>query len=368
MKGRSAALLALRFGLTGALLGVAFLLIDFSDRTWFKLKSGETVEAVSWTESGGRITARSSGDRRREFDSSEVEAREDRPGIGGIVRRARPWPALLIVPALALVYFLMAARWRLLLQANGFDVPLGRAWRITWVGGFFNQILPGAVGGDVAKALIVSKGEERKAGLFSTVLLDRLVGLATVVAIAALAILPVIDREALRPVVGLILALLAGGAAGAAVYFSPALRGWPPARRLKERLPFREAVEEVDDVLRTMRHAPRTILGAVALSAAGQATTILGIYALAVSLDVRGVPLGDFFLVEPIIFLVSALPVSVGGWGVEQVAYAQLFGMAGMAPNEAVALSILYKLAALLVALVGGVMFALGATKRATPR
>jgi uncharacterized protein (TIRG00374 family) len=357
---RQTALLALRFGLTGAFLGVAFLLIDFEDRITIQLASGEVLEAVAVREDMRGYGVILKGGEERALLFGQVLKREDRPGLASVVRRVRFWPAVLVIPALGLLYLFQALRWRLLLKANDFDVPTGRAFRITWAGAFFNQILPGSVGGDVAKALIVAQGEERKAAVFGTVILDRLVGLATVVIIATLAILPVLGRDELRPVVWLIVVLLAGGAVGMTVYFNPALR-----RRLKaRRLPFREVLEEVDDVLKTMHHAPRTILEAVGLSAAGQAATILGIYALAVSLGAGDVPVGDFFLIEPIIFLVTAVPVSVGGWGVEQVAYAHLFGMAGMAATTAVALSVVYKLSVLALSLPGGVLFAAGATRR----
>ncbi len=363
MTRRSAAVLALRIAVTAGLLVLAILMIDFSDRTFFHLKSGETVEAASWSEKGGVFHAVKPDGGTVVITPGLIQSREEQPGIVTVVKRARLWPAILVIPALILLYFAQGMRWRLILGANGYAVPLDRVFRVTWAGMFFNQILPGSVGGDVAKALIVSKGASRKAGLFGTVLLDRLVGLATVVAIAGLAILPVLGRPELRPVVWLIVALLGGGALGAAAYFSPALRRWKPAQKLKARLPFRQAIEEVDDVLKSMRHAPGTILKAVGLSAVGQAATILAVYSLALSLGIGGVRLGDFFLIEPIVFLVTAVPVSVGGWGVEQVAYAKLFGMAGMAANEAVALSVLYKLAGLMVALPGGLLFAAGATR-----
>ncbi|HEU4339557.1 MAG TPA: lysylphosphatidylglycerol synthase transmembrane domain-containing protein [Planctomycetota bacterium] len=364
MKFRSAALLALRIGLTALLLVLAVLMIDFSDKTVFLLNSGEKIESVSHRHSGSQIHVTLSDGSIRVLADHDLKSFESRLGVVAIVKGVRPWPAILVVPLLLILFSVQALRWRLLLAANGFDLSMGRAFRVVWAGTFFNQILPGSVGGDVAKAMIVAKGEERKAAVFGTVLLDRLVGLMTVVVIAGLAVLPVIGRPELRPVVWLIVALIVGGFAGAAIYFNPAFRKWGFARRLKERLPFRRAIEEVDDVLKTMHHAPRTILAGAGLSAAGQAATIVAIFCLAQSLGATSVPLSDFFLLEPIIFLVTAVPVSVGGWGVEQVAYAKLFGMAGMAATAAVALSVLYKLSVLVVALPGGVLFAAGATRR----
>ena len=364
VKFRSAGLLALRIGATALLLVLAFLMIDFSDKTIFLLNSGEKIEGASHRHSGSQIYVTLRDGNIRVLADDDVKSVESRPGVVAVVKGVRPWPAILVVPLLLSLFTTQAIRWRLLLAANGFDVSFGRAFRVVWAGTFFNQILPGSVGGDLAKAVILAKGEERKAAVFGTVLLDRLVGLATVVVIAGLAILPVLGRPDLRPVVWLIVALLVGGFGGAAIYFNPALRKWGFARRLKERLPFHRAIGEVDDVLKTMHHAPRTILASVFLSAAGQASTILAIYCMAQSLGARGVALSDFFLLEPIIFLVTAVPVSVGGWGVEQVAYAKLFGMAGMAATTAIALSVLYKLSLLAVSLPGGILFAAGSTSK----
>jgi len=72
-----------------------------------------------------------------------------------------------------------------------------------------------------------------------------------------------------------------------------------------------------------------------------------------------------FFIFEPIIFIVTALPISIGGWGVQEFVYQRLFGdFGGMDPNHAIALSILYKLSLILMSIPGGLLFALGATRR----
>jgi hypothetical protein len=77
--------------------------------------------------------------------------------------------------------------------------------------------------------------------------------------------------------------------------------------------------------------------------------------------------LAQFFLFEPIIFIITAIPISIGGWGVQEGAYAELFGLAGVAPNEAIALSLLLKVGLLVVSIPGGLLFAAGAARRRTP-
>ncbi|MHC4606237.1 MAG: lysylphosphatidylglycerol synthase domain-containing protein, partial [Planctomycetota bacterium] len=63
-------------------------------------------------------------------------------------------------------------RWRWL------SAPFGRVLCISFAGAFFNLFLPGAAGGDIAKAVLSARGEERKAAIVGTILLDRVIGLA----------------------------------------------------------------------------------------------------------------------------------------------------------------------------------------------
>jgi len=62
---------------------------------------------------------------------------------------------------------------------------------------------------------------------------------------------------------------------------------------------------------------------------------------------------------------VTAIPLSVGGWGVQEYIYEKLFsGFGGIEVNQAIALSILYKLSLILITIPGGLLFAMGATRR----
>jgi hypothetical protein len=104
---------------------------------------------------------------------------------------------------------------------------------------------------------------------------------------------------------------------------------------------------------------------AAALSLFAQAGGILIIYGLARAMGIPGVGLWMFFIFEPIIFIVSALPISVGGWGVQEFIYKETFGtFGGVDPNQAIALSVLYKLSLILFSIPGGLLFAMGATQR----
>ena len=265
-----------------------------------------------------------------------------------------------MVAALLVPSFLLGLRWWILLRGAGFGVPLGRTFFVTYAGLFFNNFLPGSVGGDIARALIAAAGEERKAAVAATVILDRAIGLAVMIVMGAVCMAPFAGRFADRTPVFLTFGLFAGMVLGYLVYFNRPLRGW-----LRDRLPFRRTLGELDGVFRLAKERPGRAAAVAGISVLSQGTAILAAFGLARALGIGTVPLWAFFVFEPIIFIATAIPVSVGGWGVQEGAYVYLFGtFAGMDPNQAVALSVLYKLSWILVSIPGGLLFALGATRQ----
>jgi hypothetical protein len=258
---------------------------------------------------------------------------------------------------------LLALRWWLLLKGHGFEAPLGQIFFVTYAGTFFNNFLPGAVGGDLTKAVLAASGETRKAAVAGTVILDRVIGLSVMILLGAASLTPQVgfywsplgDRRLVYLIYGLLGAMILGYA----VYFSP------PFRRLVGVLPFKKVVEELDGVFRAAREKKMLVAKAAAISLVAQIMGILIIFGLACAMGIPGLSVVKFFIFEPIIFIVTALPISIGGWGVQEYVYQRLFGdFGGMDPNHAIALSILYKLSLILMSIPGGLLFALGATRR----
>jgi uncharacterized membrane protein YbhN (UPF0104 family) len=264
-----------------------------------------------------------------------------------------------MLAAMLVPYYLLSLRWWLLLRGHGFDVPLGRVFFVTYAGYFFNNFLPGSVGGDLTKAILASAGEGRKAAIAGTIILDRVIGLAVMIVLGAASMTPFVSRFTDPRLAWLVYGLLGAMVVGYAVYFSPLFR------KLIGVLPFRKTVEELDGVFRSAKEKKVLVLQAAALSLAAQAAGILIIYGLARAMGIPGIGLWMFFIFEPIIFIVTALPISVGGWGVQEFVYRELFGgFGGVDPAQAIALSVLYKLTMILASIPGGMLFAGGAARR----
>ena len=353
-----------RILLTLACLFLVWRMIRFEDR-WHVTAGGVDYVAESVeTRADGIVRVTLAKGQVREWERAAVKVARIE-GFTSIVKRVNKvrmagLAALLIIPLTC-----MALRWWLLMRANGFDVSFGRIFAITYAGSFFNTFLPGGVGGDIAKAVMTASGQERKAAAVGTVLLDRIVGLAAMILMATVAVVPFVTDAQMRTPVMVVGTLFFGMIVGYVVYFSRGLRASGLGRWVKGKLPFASVLADVDGVMHTMRNAKASLAAAMGLSFACQAGTIVVVYLMARTMGIAQASLGQFFLFEPIIFIITAVPISVGGWGVQEGAYALLFGLAGVAKNEAIAVSLMYKMGLVLMSVPGGLVFAIGAKAKA---
>ncbi|MBO4511222.1 MAG: flippase-like domain-containing protein, partial [Victivallales bacterium] len=88
------------------------------------------------------------------------------------------------------VNFIASWRWKLLLEVQGMQVPLFSLFRLTMIGAFFSQIIPGSVSGDILKlAFVMNYGRNKGAEAALTIAVDRYIGLFGLFAVAALSCL-----------------------------------------------------------------------------------------------------------------------------------------------------------------------------------
>ena len=100
-------------------------------------------------------------------------------------------PAVFLTITLEMtVLALSLTRWHLILRAIGLRIDFFETVRIGMIGQFFSIAIPGTVSGDVVKCVYVAKLARGKTGVvFSSVLLDRLLGFAAMVFLAVTSLL-----------------------------------------------------------------------------------------------------------------------------------------------------------------------------------
>jgi hypothetical protein len=86
-----------------------------------------------------------------------------------------------------------------------------------------------------------------------------------------------------------------------------------------------------------------------------QGLVLLSLWLVAQSVDVHA-PFVVLAASLPPVFIISALPVSIGGFGVREVSYVVLLGHAGISSTSAATLSLLYGLSFTAATLPGAIM------------
>jgi uncharacterized membrane protein YbhN (UPF0104 family) len=228
-------------------------------------------------------------------------------------------------------WFISAVRWRIVLRACGVRgrAPLLSLFRLHWVGGFYNNCLPGGVGGDAVRAMATRSlfGERGLPAALAISFLERLLGLCGLLILVtvtfALFPLPGVPNVMMWSGLGF---LAVAGCVGAIV-LAPRLAPWMPGPLKKLLL----AVPVIESF---------SLFGVgVLLSVVTQLVGVLKGY-LVLSNVTSSVTLAQALVVMPLILASQYFPLSVGGAGVREVAFVGLFGLVGVPRHDSLAASL----------------------------
>ncbi len=237
---------------------------------------------------------------------------------------------------IALSLVVRAYRWHVVLHGVGSSIRFGRLVELYLVGSFFNAFLPSGLGGDVVRAAEAAQDVTPDVAA-GTVLVDRLTGLLALFAMA-LAVLPF--RPAGFPPR---LAWTIGAIGLAGLLGGLALIEGRLLRVIVARLPgaLRAAGNGfLDRLAATIQRCHwRSVAAALLVSLLFNLMQIGWWATTGRALGLR-VPFGYFVLVVPIMSLAVLVP-SIGGLGVRETVAPALFAGAGLAPEQAVALTLL---------------------------
>ena len=290
-----------------------------------------------------------------------VLALADPARVAAQLRQAQPGWLLAGLAAGIASNLVSALRWRALAQWLGAPVSARDACRWYFQAIGLNALLPGAVvGGDFYRAVMLRRASHATATVLApgwSVVLDRVSGLWMLCAIGGLGAAACADVLApwLRLPAGAFAALMLAGTLLwlALPWALPVLLRWAPRRWQGGWLvPLRLAVARPDFrrqwVGQALASAAVQVLSAAALAAGGMA--------LGVALPA----LVWAWAIAPV-FLMAALPLSVGGWGTREAAAVAALAPFGVAAPAAVGVGMIY-------GLYGLVQGALGALALGLPR
>lgn len=250
---------------------------------------------------------------------------------------------------------MLALRLKIIFEGENLRISLWRATQLTYIGYYFNNFMPTAVGGDIVKAHCASGFNKKKVESYASVLMDRLMGLYTFLIIAAVAL--VINRGSfqLRAVKVMVICFLFLGIFGIIIAGNKRVAVFMERFLLKLKMfGLGERLNAVYKIVHDYRNRKTIILKGLSISIFAQCIYFVVTYLFFLSLG-KEVGIGNVFLIMPLIIFISMTP-SVGGLGVREGAIVALF--APLTGKEtAFAVSLLILLGLFIMSLIGGVIY-----------
>ena len=271
-----------------------------------------------------------------------------------VLQQMPAWFYVGSLTALAIGQVLYACRWRVVLAGMGVEVPFGEVLRQYFIGIFFSNLMPTAVGGDASKVYYLGK-RSGYVQITASVILDRLLGFAWLAVIGAV-LAWVVGGEA--PVLVLNRQLLTLFAAG---FAAALLIAWlvPIERVLPRLVPERWSswTMRVGEFVALVRQG---VCRPVTFVTAG---VIVGAYAWLIALVYQ-----QYFAVSglaalatlPVLLVIVSMsifvnvPITVGGIGLREQLHVLLFTAFGVPKEVAVTISLVLFSQSLLLSLIGG--------------
>lgn len=259
---------------------------------------------------------------------------------------AQVWATLRSLPAhlwlLVLAGYLAGhlvgvGKWRLMVNLAGAGLSFMQAARCYFAGLFSNLLLPSIIGGDVIRAGLAVRLGRNKAGVLLGSLLDRILDMTVLVAMAAFG--AVLVPEALSPssrrifeaVGALVVAIVAGLVLLVALL---------PARRFSYRM--RRHLVRLREARQSTSRRPHYVFLALALGLVIQTSFVLLTIRIAVASSLV-LPLRAWLLAWPLAKLSALAPITQAGIGVREAALAALLAPFGARPVLTVAVGLAWE-------------------------
>lgn len=271
----------------------------------------------------------------------------DLDGVASILAQIPASTVAAAVTLIAIQTCVQGLRWWLVTSALAVPMRFARAVRLTFVGVFFNQVLPTSVGGDAVRIWHVHRGGVGIQMAIKSVFLERVCGVLGLCVLVPIGLMYLGDRIG-NPSLRLgLMAVLPLGLLAVAVLASfdlipSGFRQWRPLGELAR----------LGADARRLFLAPAAIVPVILLSMVGHTLSAQVVYVLAAGLHLD-LSVWDCLAIVPSVLLATLIPISFAGWGLREGAMIVMLGYLGTGADTALAVSLVFGVVLILAALPG---------------
>lgn len=240
---------------------------------------------------------------------------------------------------------LFVLRWLTLLRTQGIHINYIPALKLHFLGLFYNNCLPGSVGGDAIRAWYVTMHTEKKIEAALSVFVDRAIGLFGTFAIIFLSywLIPAKGAEtelqftanfdfaslAIKASIALAALILLVAAVLAVMYFNKKLRPILYKYGLVFAMKWKFWLGRIMTAVKIYCTKPFTILLAIILTFMCQSLAIIGFWLIGRNLGIEA-HIKYYFVFFPMSWIIGVIPISVGGAGVMEIGIQGMFKVIGV--------------------------------------
>lgn len=239
---------------------------------------------------------------------------------------------------------LMTFKWAWLLKSRGVYLPLFKGMKIYCAAMIWSTFLPSTISADVIRAVCTSRAGLDSKEVVASIIVERLIGFLSALLLGVLGVVLLIELTNasgdLESVLWLAVAMLIGATALFAVSFSYKSYDYlhnKALSRLQHTRLFRK-LRELHSTYLTYERGRANLAKFFGMTLSEQMLAVVYIWLIAEGL---GTDVGLLFVAGalPLALLVSRLPVSLDGLGVFEGVFIVLMSLAGIPPQESVAIA-----------------------------
>ena len=248
-------------------------------------------------------------------------------------------------------------KWKILLQAQGINVPFWRLYALVLVGKFFNNFLPSNVGGDVVRGYELGNYTQDGATAMASVFMERITGLVVLVIMAVISFLShmnLIQNTRLSMAMAFVVIGLFG-ILWLVLDSRPLefIERWFKFSLVQKAIPkFRKFHASIN----AYRNQKKALLLSTMWSVIFMMLAIVNVYVSA-SAFYTPISFMDMVVIVPVILVVAMVPLTFNGLGIQEWAYVMLFSWVGLPPAVGLSTIILIRAKDLLMAVIGGFLY-----------
>lgn len=278
-------------------------------------------------------------------------------GVATNLGKVSAWVIAAAIGLQITIYIIGTWRWSVLLALHQLGHHLKALIPIFFVGALFNNLLPSVTGGDLLRAYYIYRQKHGIAVAVSPIITERVIGLVTLVGLAALAVSYVDIENPITSMLRAVLPLIFFGLVIALALIGYSKVYWPVHRSFErwQHIKVVEAVLRITEASHRYINRPTVMVQLVALSVLGQLVEISLFWMLGLGVG-AGIDFWHYVVIVPLIFVVASLPITIGGHGVRETAAIALFGLYGVAEDQAATIMVVF-LAVLLITSLPGLYF-----------